>query len=63
MSLAKLFNFRPKEYAASSHNVRSKKIIRTWANRLKRVKQAKQVKGAAQQQQQQAAKAPEATQA
>lgn len=44
MSLAKQFNFKPKEYAAPSHGVRSKKIIRTWASQLKKVKQAKQVK-------------------
>ena len=41
VSLSKQFNFKPKEYSANSHVVRSKKIIRTWAAQLKKVKQAK----------------------
>ena len=43
-SLAKHFNFKPKEYAAPSHGVRSKKVIKTWASQMKKVKQAKQPK-------------------
>jgi hypothetical protein len=42
MSLSKQFNFRPREYAAPSQGVRSKKIIRTWAHALKSVKMQKQ---------------------
>jgi hypothetical protein len=45
MSLAKHFNFKPKEYAAPSQGVRSKKIIRTWAHALKALKMEKQPKG------------------
>lgn len=34
-SLSKVFIFRPKEYCASSHGVRSKKIIKRWAHELR----------------------------
>lgn len=43
--LAKHYNFKPKEYAAPSQGVRSKKIIRTWAHEMKAVKMEKQPKG------------------
>jgi hypothetical protein len=44
VSLAKHFNFKPKEYSAPSQGVRSKKIIRTWAAQMKTVKMEKQPK-------------------